>query len=129
LKKAHRREINRHFSGRHDWEIFRLSDVCKSQAIPNNDIIVIDVFIFLGIFEQIVFVVVGSLVRIFSCGVKLLRMILRDPEVPLNEGRLRSEAKFRNRRNRVASRLNFVTGIVPDRRFGLSFSMGKPSLS
>src|SRR5208282_1964652 len=115
FKKAHRREIHRHFSGWHDWIVFRPGYVCKPKAIPQNDVLLVDVFIFLGIFEQVVFVVSRSLVGIFPSCVELLRMILRDPEVPLGEGRLLSETISWNRRNRVACRLNFVTGVMPDR--------------
>ena len=49
--------------------------MCKAQAIPQNDILLVNVFIFLGIFEQIVSVASGGLVGIFPCGIELLGIV------------------------------------------------------
>ena len=74
MEETHRHEIHRNLCGRHDWVIFGSGNVCKTQAIPQNDILLVDVFIFLGIMEQVVFVAGWSLVGISSRSVKLVRM-------------------------------------------------------
>src|ERR1700733_3797987 len=38
--------------------------------------------------------------------------------MPLREGRLLSKTELWDRRNRVAGRLYFIPGVMPDRRFG-----------
>jgi secreted PhoX family phosphatase len=42
----------RDFAGRHDWVIFRSCDVSKAQAIPENDVLLVNVFILLRIFQH-----------------------------------------------------------------------------
>ena len=83
MEETHRHEIHRNLCGWHDRVIFGSGNVRKTQAIPQNDILLVDVFIFLGIMEQVVFVSSWSLVGISSRSVELVRMILRYPEMPL----------------------------------------------